>query len=103
MNDLKKIIQKSETKSLLVVNFISKHRVVLTILVACAAIILAVFQAQSYLSPERNEDKYMEVKSSISTKKINQEIVDKLNFAELDKENTAESNFVDDRTNPFAE
>jgi hypothetical protein len=103
MSELKSILEKSETKGLVVVDFVSKHRVVITIVVACAAVILAVFQAQSYLSPERNEEKYIEVKSSISTRKIDQEIVDKLSFAESDKENTADSNFVDDRTNPFAE
>jgi len=103
MSDLKQVIEKSEAKGLQVVDFISKHSIVIVVVVACCAVLIAVFQTQSYLSPERNEDKYIEVKSTISTKQIDQEIVDKLSKTQNDRESTAESNFVSDRTNPFAE
>jgi hypothetical protein len=103
MSDFKKIVEQSENKALSAVDFISKHRIVITIFVICFAVLVAVLQAQSYLNPERNEDKYLEIKSTISTRQIDQEIVDKLSQTQLDRESTAESNFVDDRTNPFAE
>jgi cell division protein YceG involved in septum cleavage len=103
MNDLKKIFEKSENKALSVVGFISKHRIVITIFVICFAVLVAVMQAQSYLNPERNEDKYIEIKSTISTRQIDQEIVEKLRKTQVDREESAESDFVDDRTNPFAE
>jgi hypothetical protein len=103
MNDMKNILEKSSNKLVSTIEFISKHRIVITILVISAAVIIAVLQAQTYLNPERNEEKYLEVKSTISIREIDQEIIDKLIKTQEDRENIAESNFVDDRTNPFAE
>lgn len=103
MNDFKNIFQKYESKAQLVVGFISKHRVVITTLVISFAVLVAVLQAQSFLNPERNEEKYIEIKSSISTRQIDQELIDKLSKTQTDKVNTAESSFVDNRTNPFTE
>jgi hypothetical protein len=103
MNDLKNLIIKTENKASFVIEFISRHRIVITVFVISSAVLIAVIQAQSYLNPERNEDKYIEIKSSITTREIDQEIVEKLKDTQIDREETAESNFVDDRTNPFAE
>lgn len=103
MNDLKNLVAKSENKALTAVDFVSRHRVVITIFVISSAVLVAVMQTQSYLNPERNEDKYLEIKSTISTRQIDQETVEKLRKTQTDLVNTAESNFVDDRTNPFAE
>jgi hypothetical protein len=103
MSDFKKLVENSENKALSTVDFISKHRIVITILVICFAVLFAVLQAQSYLNPERNEDKYIEIKGTISTSQIDQEVVEKLRKTQVDREESAESDFVDDRTNPFAE
>jgi cytoskeletal protein RodZ len=103
MNSLKQLLNKGESKGSELMKFISKHRVVIVILVASSAIILAVFQTQSYLNPERNEDKYTEVKSSLTIKQLDEEVIDKLETTQLDQENTASSSFVEDRTNPFTE
>jgi Tfp pilus assembly protein PilO len=103
MNDIKQIIENTESKGLNIVQYISRHRTVIIILVASSAIILAVFQAQSYLNPERNEEKYTEIRSSISTKEIDEEILSKLKETLSDAENTADLNLAQDRTNPFAE
>jgi len=103
MNDIKQLFEKTESKGIDAVDFISRHRTVIIIFVACSAILLSVMQAQSYLNPSRNEDKYNEVRSTINTKEINQEILTKLEKTQSDVINTAESNFVQDRTNPFAE
>jgi hypothetical protein len=103
MNDVKQLLKKTESKGVDVIYFISKHRTVIIIFVACSAILLSVLQAQSYLNPSRNEDKYNEIRSTINTKEIDQEILAKLEKTQNDIVNTAESNFVQDRTNPFAE
>lgn len=103
MNDLKNLIQKTENEALSVVGFISKHRIVITIFVISSAVLVAVLQAQSFLNPARNEDKYLEIKSSVSIRQIDQDVLNKLSKTQADRESTAESNFVDDRTNPFAE
>lgn len=103
MSDLKNIINMSGNKAQSVIDFISKHRVVITIFVISSAVLIAVMQAQSFLNPTRNEDKYLKVKSTISTRQIDQEVIEKLSQTQSDFINTAESNFVDDRTNPFAE
>lgn len=103
MSDIKQLLDKGESKGSDIMKFISKHRTVLVILVASSAIILAVFQTQDFLNPDRNEEKYSEVKSSLTIKQLDEEIIKKLETTQQDQENTASSNFVKDRTNPFAE
>jgi hypothetical protein len=103
MSDIKDILEKTESKGSDAIEFISKHRTVILILVASVAIIISVLQAQSYLNPPRDENKYNEIKATITTKEIDQETVIKLQKTQDDVENTADSNFVEDRTNPFAE
>lgn len=103
MSDIKDILEKSENKGLDVVAYISKHRTVILVLVACIAILAALMQTQSYLNPKRNEDKYTEIKSSISAKKIDDEKLEKLQTTQQDKTESVDSNFVPDRSNPFTE
>jgi membrane carboxypeptidase/penicillin-binding protein len=103
MNDLKNLFVKTENRAVTIAGFISRHRIVITIFVISSAVLISVMQAQSYLNPERNEDKYLEIKNTISSREIDQEVVKKLEKTQIDREETAESNFVDDRTNPFAE
>jgi uncharacterized membrane protein affecting hemolysin expression len=62
MSDIKLLLEKTETKSAEIIRFISKHRTVIIIFVACVAIFVAVMQTQSYLNPDRNEDKFTEIK-----------------------------------------
>jgi uncharacterized membrane protein affecting hemolysin expression len=103
MSDIKQQFEKVESEFSRVLNFISKHRTVIVIFIACSAVILAVLQTQNYLNPDRNEDKYLETKSSLTIRELDQSIIEKLEKTQSDIENTADSNFVTDRTNPFAE
>ena len=85
------------------VAFISKHRVVLTVLIACGAILASVMQAQGFLNPLRNETLYTEQKATSNTKTIDEEIVKKLSKTQTDESISVDSNFVPDRNNPFNE
>jgi hypothetical protein len=103
MSNLKSLLEKSENKGSDLISYISKHRTVIIVFVACIAILAALMQTQSYLNPVRNEDKYTEVKSSISAKKIDEEKLEKLQTTEQDGDTSVDSNFVPDRSNPFTE
>ncbi len=103
MNDTKKILGDAEQYGVKVLGIIGKHRTVIVIFIACIAILASVLQAQNYLNPVRNEEKYTEVQSTANTKKIDQTIVDKLSKTQEDQNSTVDSNFVPDRNNPFAE
>lgn len=103
MSDINQIVKNAEEKGLQSVGFISKHRTVIMVIVASAAVIAAIMQTQNYLNPARNELKYTELKSSVTTKSINQEILTKLQATQEDKTESVDSNFVPDRKNPFTE
>lgn len=103
MSDVKQLLEKTENKGANAVQYISNHRTVIVIVVASVAILFAVLQAQSFLNPPRNEEKYTEIKSSISIREIDEETLRKLESTLEDKENEASSNLAQDRTNPFAE
>jgi len=103
MNDTNKIVQNLGTIGAKIIGYVGRYRTVIVIFIACIAIFASVMQAQSYLNPVRNEDKYMEVQSSANSKKIDQAIVEKLSKTQGDYSSTADSNFVPDRSNPFAE
>ena len=103
MNDKRKLVERFEQSGSKAISLVSEHRAVIIIFIACVAILASVLQTQSYLNPSRNEDKYNEVQSTANTKKIDQTIVDKLSKTQDDQNNTADSNFVPDRNNPFAE
>lgn len=103
MSDTKKLVGDAEKVGIKVLGIIGKHRTVIIIFIACIAIFASVSQAQSYLNPVRNEEKYTEVQSSANSKKIDQTIVDKLSKTQNDQNSTVDSDFVPDRNNPFAE
>lgn len=103
MNDSKRLIEQAESFGMKLISYVGRHRTVIVIFIACIAILASVMQAQIYLSPVRNEDKYTEVQSSANSKKIDQAIVEKLSATQEDYTSTADSNFVPDRSNPFAE
>jgi cell division protein YceG involved in septum cleavage len=103
MNDLKNIFSNAQSSGAKSIDFISRHRTVIVILVVCFAVIAALLQTQSYLNPTRNEDKYTEVITSVNPKKIDQEIVAKLEETQNDQNSSVDSSFVPDRNNPFAE
>jgi hypothetical protein len=103
MNDSKKIVEQIESNAIKIIGYIGRHRTIIVIFIACTAIFASIMQAQSYLNPVRNEDKYTEVQSSSNTKKIDPAIVEKLSKTQEDYNSTADSSFVPDRSNPFAE
>jgi|GEM_PF-2166385 len=103
MNDTKLTLERFQQSGTKFISKIGKHRTVIIIFIACIAIISSVLQAESYLNPVRNEDKYTEVQSSANTKKIDQAIVEKLSKTQEDQYGTVTSDFVPDRNNPFAE
>jgi hypothetical protein len=103
MIDIKAQLEKSKTKGSDLIAYITKHRTVIIIFVASTAIIAALMQTQSYLNPARNEDKYNENKSSITTKTIDEEKLEKLQAIQQDKIESVDSSFVPDRSNPFVE
>ncbi len=103
MNDMKNIAKKAEITGLRTVSFISKHRTVILVFVASIAVLMAVMQAQSYLNPARNELKYTEIKSSTTIRKIDEDVLRKLEKTQEDIDNTVDGNLVIDRKNPFSE
>lgn len=103
MSKMNESLGKLTAEGQKLVDFVSSHRTVIIIVVACGAIIAAVFQAQSYLNPERNEEKYTELSSSITVKSLDEEILEKLEATQNDQNYNVDSNFVPDRTNPFTE
>ena len=103
MKDLNNILPKLNVYLNKSIAFISKHRIVLTVVIACGAILASVMQAQGYLNPTRNEELYTEQKSSSNIKTIDEDIVKKLEETQTDEDIFVDSNFVEDRTNPFNE
>jgi hypothetical protein len=103
MSDRKKLVEQIESNAVKITGYVGRHRTVIVIFIACIAIFASVIQAQSFLNPVRNEDKYTEVQSSSNSKKIDQAIVEKLSKTQEDYNSTADSSFVPDRSNPFAE
>lgn len=103
MSNIKELLEKSENKGLGAVAYITKHRTVIIVFVASTAILAALIQTQSYLNPARNEDKYTEIKATISAKKIDKTKLEKLQTTQQDKAESVDSNFVPDRSNPFTE
>ena len=101
MKDLDKITAKAKATGTSIVLFVNNHRTILLISLACFAVIASVMQAQSYLNPVRNEAKYTELSSGITAKKLNKEIIEKLEKTQLDKDNNVSSNFAPNRNNPF--
>jgi len=85
------------------IEYVSRYRTILTLLVACVAILASVMQAQSFLNPERNEDTFAETKSQVNVKSIDQDVLQKLEKTQADRTNSASSNFVPGRNDPFAE
>ncbi len=103
MKDLNNLLPKFNEYLTKSIAFISKHRVVLTAVVACGAIFASVIQAQEYLHPVRNETLYTEQRASANTKTIDEKIVEKLSETQTDEDISVDSNFVPNRNNPFNE
>ena len=103
MNDLNKYLDLAKKYGLESVHLISRFRTLLTVAIAALAIFAAVLQAQEFLNPARNETTYTETKSQVTVKNIDQEILSKLEATQSDRTDTASSDFVPNRDNPFAE
>jgi hypothetical protein len=103
MKELDNLLPKFKEYLAKAIAFISKHRVVITVIVACSAILASVMQAQGFLNPVRNETLYTEQKASSSTKTIDEEIVKKLSETQTGEDISVDSDFVPDRNNPFNE
>lgn len=103
MKELNNILPKVKEYLARSISFVSMHRVVITVVVACSAILASVIQAQGFLNPVRNETLYTEQKASSNTKTIDEEVVRKLSETQTGENISVDSNFVPDRNNPFNE
>ena len=81
----------------------SRYRVIVTVSVACGAILFAVFQTQGFLDPSRDENAYTEKKAQVNVQNLDSETVKKLESTQQDKSESVEPDFDPDRNNPFAE
>jgi hypothetical protein len=85
------------------IGFIDKYRMVIIVLIASIAVLSAVLQTQGHLNPPRNEAEFLELKSSISVKKLDEEVLRKLQQTQDDLNASVDSDFVPNRNNPFVE
>lgn len=103
MNDMKKYLDQAQGYATKFVNVIVHYRIILTFAVACLAIVAAVFQAQEFLNPSRDETTYTETKSQVNVKNIDEDVVNKLRETQEDADQIVDTDFVPGRDNPFAE
>lgn len=74
------------------------------VVLACSAILIyTLIQASSFLSPERNENRYTEESLKVNYATIDEEVVDEISKTLQDEDINVDSNFVPGRNNPFAE
>ena len=83
--------------------FVGRYRTVLTVAVACGAVLAAVMQTRSYLNPVRNETVYEETRTQVNVKSIDNDVVTKLEATQSDRTDSVDSDFVPGRDNPFDE
>lgn len=90
------VIEKSHS-------FISKYILLFTVTVSSLTIIIALLISQHYINPVRDEQVYNEGEAQISFKEINQDKLKTLQESLETSNVEVGTDFVPDRTNPFAE
>lgn len=103
MNDLKAQLETFTKKFESIIAFVSNHTVFVFFLIASLAVLGALLQSRSYLTPSRDETKYNEGISAIQYKTIDKDALDSLNSTDDDTEIEVNPSLVPDRNNPFAE
>jgi hypothetical protein len=103
MNDLMQIGSKANKGIRTILSFAALHRVVLLLTVASLAILSAVLLSSTYVNPERDEERFLELQAEIRYSNIDESIVEKLQKTQDDREIEVNSDLVPNRNNPFSE
>ncbi len=103
MNDIKTSLEHAKRIGTKVVDYASRHRIIVMFALVGVAVSFALIKTRSFIDIPRNEARYSEEQLKIHYEVINEQTLSEFKSADQDQSIEVNSKFNPNRSNPFNE